>query len=202
MSYSNKMRFFFYALLSRFFNFGFRASIPRILCLTLLSLLILSLSSTHLITDLLFSLFLGSSLSLSIVRLSNNFIYTYTSKHASMIVYDLTPYRRLDYLNDNLQMRTLLQREFKEALIYASKLKFIKKVRFSTHQWFVNNVVFQPEIEELYDISIKEKGSTLIAMEILILIPFLKILEFDQNLIQQVLRKRKGYSVVLKKKRH
>ena len=188
-----------FALLSRLLNRAFRTPISRLIYLASLSLLILipfSHSLKSLLPVLVFALSLSLILTVTIRRLSNNFIYSHITKHASMIVNNLDSYRSIDYVHESLKIKTLLQKEFKEALIYASTQN-VSKIRFSTHKWFVYQVVLQPEIEKLYDIEIKEYGFTQIAMEILILIPISQILRFETGIIETALRKRPGFKVVL-----
>lgn len=196
----NRYKLLSFALLSRLTNSSFRTFFNRVISLGVLALLIyrfLILINVE-VTGywaIIFPFII--ILSLSVKRISNNFLFSRITKHASMIIKDTTRYREIDYINKKQELSNLLKKEFIEGLINASKIS--KKVRFSTHKWFVENVVLSKEIKDVYDIEILEDGKISLSLEVLTLIRWSEIVKLNPEIINSVLKKRKGYKVKLSK---
>ena len=137
-------------------------------------------------------------LSLSVKRVSDNFVFSRFTKHGSMIVDKPKCYRELDYINHKDKVSQKLREGFIEGVINISKIS--KTLKFSTHKWFVDNVVLSEEVKSVYDIKITEAGETKIPLEILTLIDFKELMRMDKKILDSVFRKRKGYKVALNKK--
>ncbi|MDF2879456.1 MAG: hypothetical protein K0R54_13 [Clostridiaceae bacterium] len=190
------------AILSRVINESFKTIGNIIIFLTILSLIIykiLSYSNIELNGIWTFFISLIIILSFSTIRVSNNFIFSHITKHVSMIIKDTDRYRNYDYFKENKEISELLKNEFIDGLVNLSHHSRI--VRFSTHGWFIKNVLTNSIISEIYDISIKENRTTKIFLEIFALIKLEDIKNLTDEQLDIIFRKRKAYKVVLKKKR-
>lgn len=103
-------------------------------------------------------------------RLSNVGVYSSVFHILSMNLKDVNMFKYYDY--DNEKDREIISNIFKEEFILFLKNAYIKNfktIKMTTHKWVVNNVVLDEEIQNLYEIEVKEIGKCKSTLEVLLL---------------------------------
>ena len=202
-------RLYYRAILGRIVNTMERNFLSRCISVMIMFLIIFAVLQPEVISLTIPGLVtMGAMLIISIgiglngKRMSNNVLYTWLpSKEAGMIIRDLTRYRRLDYISPHhTAVANLLKEEFIEGLQHMAKQTKGKEIYLITHQWVVDNVINSPEVQQLYEVTIKKGGDAQIAHDILLLVKFSYIHRNLAWFLEHALRPRARFHVFIKAK--
>lgn len=185
-------------LISRIINWGFKSVLNRFISLFTIGSSLCLLFSQNIGADLIGIFFISLILSLSVVRVSDNFILSLFTGHLSMSLLNPYDYRRYSYFNSKKEISEILKENFIVGIVNASRYR--KTLRFSTHGWFLKNIVLTDEVTTLFEINEKDIGKTRIIFEVLSLLSLKEAFGNVENTFQVSIKKRRGYSIVLNKK--
>lgn len=193
-----KVKLLLLFILSRLINGGFKSFINRLIFLTLIGSVCCFIFSNNIKNDVLIVLLFSLILSISIKRVSSNFILSLLTGHLSMNLRYPKEYREYSYKDDKNIISEKLKEEFILGILEASKYR--KTLRFSTHGWFIKNVVLDNRIKGKFNINIKRKNKTMIPTEVLSLFSGKEVFRNTDFAFNSAVKKREGYYVLLKKK--
>lgn len=141
----------------------------------------------------------GSLLSLTTVRLSNNSIYNPIMKFLSMNIGKFEGYHTLHYVEQKKEVADLYQEEFIEAIENAHRRGY-KTIKMTTHNWVWHKVLLNERVTSKYDVIGKEKGTSRIPLEVLLLTSDNVAKHDKERVWNEAMKQRKQFKVVLKRK--
>lgn len=185
-------------VLSRFINEGFKNLINRLFSLTFMGSILCFIFSNDVKEDISLVFIFSLLLSISIKRVSNNFILSLLTGHLSMSLKHPKEYRKYSYKHEKDKISNKLKEEFISGIIEASKYR--KILRLTTHSWVVKNVVLDDRVKERFNINLTMKKKIIIPVEVMSLISRKEAFSNSDFTLKQATRKRQKYHVVLERK--
>lgn len=194
MRITDRIKLYFFAILSRFVNGSFRNAVNRFIFSAVLGWIVCFVMDRLDIYKFVFISF--PLLSICVKRVSDNCIYFPFLGFLSMNLACPKEYRKYSYKNEKDKISEKFRNEFIKGIEQA--FKYWKVVKFDTHKWVVDNVVFNDSIKVNFDIEIKVLGKIRIPTAVLCLFSMKEIMNDEQFAFDCAFREREGYYVILK----